>query len=483
MNRSSFYKGRDVTPRTRPNSIATTQFKLPSPTSHNANGTGKKPVLKKVDRPTLARAKKLGNTDTLDIPFFDRIVIVSLKRQEGADDLTPYVSYSFPKLSGPDPSPFLPLFCFPDSQRITEGESVLTSIYSFVLTEVTGDKQYGYCRRVKSRDKSTVLPQVYCVISKLASLELYNVLLNKLTELHAVSEAAVHGFLSATISLPIPAPGCKVRAKHLNHLKGRLEDVEIERPLDGARLEHVELNKLFQWFTVQQVIELFGSVLHERRILISCSHHHLAKLSSCVSSLATLIYPLKWECIYIPILPRQMIEVVTAPTPYLIGAMTEDLPAVQRELEEDSEPLLHFDMDTASFVRCYGDESTLLPPKSTSMIQNQLRALICTLHQDVQLQADNTVISHVFLTFMYKLLGHFKDFMIDYQGVRELDTEPYLRATRRYLRPLAERISDTQSFGIFSVNIGEAGDYDQFKNFAEEKIASRHQSVFKRTFS
>ena len=46
----------------------------------------------------------------------------------------------------------------------------------------------------------TLSRQVYCVISKLASLELYNVLLNKLTELHAVSEAAVHGFLSATVS-------------------------------------------------------------------------------------------------------------------------------------------------------------------------------------------------------------------------------------------------------------------------------------------
>ena len=72
-------------------------------------------------------------------------------------------------------------------------------------------------------------------------------------------------------------------------------------------------------------------------------------------------------------------------------------------------------------------------------------------------------------------------FQVDYQGVRELDTEPYLRATRRYLRPLAERISETQSFGIFAIKIGEAGDYDQFKNFTEEKIASR--TVFKRTFS
>ncbi|KAL5248879.1 hypothetical protein ACHWQZ_G017910 [Mnemiopsis leidyi] len=478
----SISSGRDLpTQKSRPNSIATTQFRLPSPGSQSSSTGGKRPVLKKVDRPTLARAKKLGNTDTLDIPFFDRIVIVALKRQENKDELVPFVSYSFPKVTGKDTSPFLPLFCFPDAKRITEGQSVLTSTYSFVLTEVTGDKLYGYCRRVRSRVKESALPQVYCVVSKLGSLELYNVLLDKLAELHAVSEVAVHGFLSATISLPIPAPGCRVRAKHLNHKTGRLEDVEIERPLDGARLEHVELNKLFQWFTIKQITELFSSVLHERRILISCSHHHLAKLSSCVSSLATLIYPLKWECIYIPILPRQMIEAVTAPTPYLIGAMAEDLPAVQRELNEDTEPLLHFDLDTSTFVRSYGDERTLLPPKSVTMIENELQSLICTLHQDIQ--ADNTAISYVFLNFMYKLLGHYKDHLIEFQGARELDREPYLRATRRYLRPLAERISETQSFGIFAVSIGEAGDYDQFKNFTEEKLANRTQSVFRRTFS
>ena len=36
-------------------------------------------------------------------------------------------------------------------------------------------------------------------------------------------------------------------------VSGRLEDVVIERPLDGARLEHVELSKLLQWFTIPQV--------------------------------------------------------------------------------------------------------------------------------------------------------------------------------------------------------------------------------------
>ena len=44
------------------------------------------------------------------------------------------------------------------------------------------------------------------------------------------------------------------------------------------------------------------------------------------------------------------------------------------------------------------------------MIQSELRSVIGTLHQDVQ--ADNPAISHIFLTFMYKLLGHFKEFLV-----------------------------------------------------------------------
>ena len=72
---------------------------------------------------------------------------------------------------------------------------------------------------------------------------------------------------------------------------------------------------------------------------------------------------------------------------------------------------------------------------------------------------------------------------MDYQGVRELDTEPFRRASRRYLRSLTERVSETQAFGMFAAGIGEAGDYDQFKNFTEQKVANRTQFMFKRTFS
>ena len=48
---------------------------------------------------------------------------------------------------------------------------------------------------------------------------------------------------------------------------------------------------------------------------------------------------------------------------------------------------------------------------------------------------------------------------------------------------MTERVSETQAFGMFAAGIGEAGDYDQFKNFTEQKVANRTQFMFKRTFS
>ena len=75
---------------------------------------------------------------------------------------------------------------------------------------------------------------------------------------------------------------------------------------------------------------------------------------------------------------------------------------------------------------------------------------------------------------------------MDYQGAREIaDTETFVRSCRRYLRPFLEKVAETQAFSEFAINIGKAGDFAQFKSFAEMKLAKRSnsQSIFRRTFS
>jgi len=41
--------------------------------------------------------------------------------------------------------------------------------------------------------------------------------------------------------------------------------------------------------------------------------------SFCVQAANTLLFPMNWQHIFIPILPKTMIEYVEAPMPFLIG--------------------------------------------------------------------------------------------------------------------------------------------------------------------
>ena len=45
------------------------------------------------------------------------------------------------------------------------------------------------------------------------------------------------------------------------------------------------------------------------------------------------------------------LQAVLAPTPFLIGALTEDLKEVERDLAHEEEPMLHFNLDTGQLIR------------------------------------------------------------------------------------------------------------------------------------
>jgi hypothetical protein len=62
---------------------------------------------------------------------------------------------------------------------------------------------------------------------------------------------------------------------------------------------------------------LFALVLTERQIVFVSSQYSL--LTSCAEAITSLIYPLSWTHAYIPILPRQLLGVLGAPFPFLLG--------------------------------------------------------------------------------------------------------------------------------------------------------------------
>jgi len=62
---------------------------------------------------------------------------------------------------------------------------------------------------------------------------------------------------------------------------------------------------------------IFASMLYERRIIFTSKK--LYRLSACVQSANSVIYPMNWQHIFIPVLPMALMDYLLAPMPYLIG--------------------------------------------------------------------------------------------------------------------------------------------------------------------
>lgn len=62
---------------------------------------------------------------------------------------------------------------------------------------------------------------------------------------------------------------------------------------------------------------IFAAMLNERRIIFTSKK--LYRLSACVQSANDIIYPMIWQHIFIPVLPKALVDYLLAPMPFLIG--------------------------------------------------------------------------------------------------------------------------------------------------------------------
>jgi hypothetical protein len=104
---------------------------------------------------------------------------------------------------------------------------------------------------------------------------------------------------------------------------------------------NADLYALFRAMTIPNIVALFEFALSESRIILLSSHTAMLHLAS--KALATLLYPMKWASIFIPVLPARLISALEAPCPYIVG--------IERrydniELPEDDYVLVDLDMDT-----------------------------------------------------------------------------------------------------------------------------------------
>lgn len=136
---------------------------------------------------------------------------------------------------------------------------------------------------------------------------------------------------------------------------------EAENEVPGSRT--VDLYALFRCLSLENVVTLFEYAMSESRIIFFSSHTSMLCLAC--HAIASLLYPLKWASIFIPILPARLLSALEAPCPYIVGVERR---YERIELPEDDYVLVDLDKDTI--------DATAQPVRLPRPIRRKLLSLL-----------------------------------------------------------------------------------------------------------
>lgn len=171
------------------------------------------------------------------------------------------------------------------------------------------------------------------------------------------------------------------------------DEILIKRPND-LRLESTELNDLFQSTGIELLLNIFGTILLERKVILYSEN--ISLLTSCVMGLQSIIYPLQWPFTLITILPHTLTEICSAPFPVLVGTIEN----IEDSLIENIEDGILVDLDKKILLKKCGDENTILPDSLRKSLIISLE-MIGILKEGKMLSS--VMISEAFLRFFIEL--------------------------------------------------------------------------------
>ncbi|BBN12485.1 protein MpSCD [Marchantia polymorpha subsp. ruderalis] len=234
----------------------------------------------------------------------------------------------------PPPPPQLPLCVLPGGVEFYSNgpspsdESSHPRSYPIVLTDGDGSKIYVSC--VAFRDPvdddvaqayripaNSYVDKCICVVSHSPSFQVFREALEELHRLCFSNSGASKPLWDIVshmvLGVPLPGPG---HGQVLFAVENFLLNVEAP-PSDGLPHADMSFQPLVQCLDIDNVIRLFTAILLERRVLLRASKYSV--LTMVAEALCHLIYPIKWQHVYIPVLFYAGVEYIDAPTPYLMG--------------------------------------------------------------------------------------------------------------------------------------------------------------------
>ncbi|XP_075038688.1 DENN domain-containing protein 1B isoform X2 [Mixophyes fleayi] len=357
---------------------------------------------------------------------FDLVLKVECPASENED---PNLLWKFPEdFSDQDILCMVPKFCFPFAiERGTPSQ--MGQHFTFVLTDIESKQRFGFCR-LTSGGKICL-----CILSYLPWFEVYYKLLNTLADyLVKEQENDLNDILKTLYNHPVPEAHTPVS---LN-----LHSFFITPDVTGLPTipESRNLTEYFVAVDVQNMLQIYASMLHERRIIFTS--RKLSTLTACVHASASLLYPMYWQHIYIPVLPPHLLDYCCAPMPYLIGVHFSLIERVRSRYLDD---VVLLNVDTNSLETPFNDLSAL-PGDVVSTLKSKLKK---------QSTSTGDGVSRAFLRAQAALFGSYRD------SLRYKPGEPITFSEENFV---AHRSSTMKHFLETAVNL------QLFKQFIDGRL-------------
>uniref|UniRef100_A0A8C6XK60 SET binding factor 2 n=1 Tax=Naja naja TaxID=35670 RepID=A0A8C6XK60_NAJNA len=232
-----------------------------------------------------------------------------------------------------DDTPFpqgIELFCQPGGWHLSR-ERKQPTFFVVVLTDINSERHYCSCLTFYEAEIDLVTegeqesgliqpaevfaPKSLVLVSRLDYPEIFRACLGLVYTVYVDNlNVSLETLIANLCSCFVPAAGGSQKLFSLGAGDRQL----IQTPLhDSLPVTGTSVALLFQQLGIQNVLNLFCAVLTENKVLFHSASFQ--RLSDACRALESLMFPLKYSYPYIPILPAQLLEVLSSPTPFIIG--------------------------------------------------------------------------------------------------------------------------------------------------------------------
>ncbi|XP_029442613.1 myotubularin-related protein 5-like [Rhinatrema bivittatum] len=237
------------------------------------------------------------------------------------------------------------LFCQPSGWQLFTERNPPT-FFIAVLTDINSERHYCSCftfweaieslqsqnhsRSGDDEEESGLIepaqlfaPKTLVLVSRLDHAEVFRNSLGLIYTVYADGlNASLENIIGNLLTCSIPITGGAQPDLDDEGLRtislGAGDRQVIQTPInDSLPVSGCSVALIFRQLGITNVLCLFCAALTEHKILFLSSSYQ--RLTDACRALMALMFPLKYSFTYVPILPAQLLEVLSTPTPFIIG--------------------------------------------------------------------------------------------------------------------------------------------------------------------